>query len=371
MAAIYSFGSNGRGQLGLGHSEDISCPEKAIFPPAADLSRDPIISIKAGGNHTLALSRSGKVYGAGNIMSSESSPMKVLGPQARFSYLGFGDEDEDAERGRAGFVSATWDASVVVADRGGEGEGEGWGVKVYVLGEGAKGELGLGETVLESAKLKLIPDFPPPPMKVVDIASSMGHTVAVLSNGEVYGWGNGRKGQIGLPAEVVWRPRKIENVPFPVQRVACGREYTCFLGSPGHGELLVLGSDRSGVVSQAPAEVGGYVDVGASWGSIFVLQGDGKITAWGRDDHGQLPPKDLPKIAQIGVGSEHVLAKTVEGAIVAWGWGEHGNCGDTLDGQGDVKGRWNDISCLGIETSKAVALASGCATSWIMVSNED
>jgi len=111
--------------------------------------------------------------------------------------------------------------------------------------------------------------------------------------------------------------------------------------------------------------------VGASWGSIFILHNDGKLVSWGRDDHGQLTPPQLPPVSKIAIGSEHTLALTAEGEVCAWGWGEHGNCGPgAVDG--DVKGRWNTVaSSKYLPQGSAISLVgAGCATSWICLSSK-
>jgi protein ATS1 len=113
-------------------------------------------------------------------------------------------------------------------------------------------------------------------------------------------------------------------------------------------------------------EVAGWEDLGASWGSIFVLFNDGNLASWGRDDHGQLAPPELPLLSQIAIGSEHAIGLTTEGEVLAWGWGEHGNCGPkTTDG--DVKGRWNVIASSKYlpPGGKISAIGAGCATSWV------
>jgi protein ATS1 len=193
----------------------------------------------------------------------------------------------------------------------------------------------------------------------------MGHVVAVLSNGEAWGWGNGRKGQLGEPAAgAVYAPRLISGVGFEVVKAVCGREFTCLFGRPETGEMAVLGSDKWGVRSHAPCGgVAGWKEVGAGWGSVFVLKGDGTLLSWGRDDHGQLAREGLGQVRTMAVGSEHALVLTEAGDLMAWGWGEHGNCGQIRDVKGE-KGQRNKIASTepGMEITM---LGAGCATSWI------
>lgn len=152
-------------------------------------------------------------------------------------------------------------------------------------------------------------------------------------------------------------------------RVVCGREFTYLLSDSAEGKHKIIGSDKCNIISDTPpeTEIRNWKDVGASWGSIFMLLNDGKLLSWGRNDHGQLAPEGLPELAEIAVGSEHVVARSVSGDVLAWGWGEHGNCGpDVTDG--DVKGRFNIVASAEIlsqDGSKVTKLGAGCATSWI------
>ncbi|MCJ1393788.1 hypothetical protein MMC18_006664 [Xylographa bjoerkii] len=208
--------------------------------------------------------------------------------------------------------------------------------------------------------------FMPEDATIIDIASGLQHTIIVLSNGEVYGWGNGRKGQLGEPAGIVSEPRKIDAVNFKVKRAVCGREFTYLVGDQNRGQHVVLGSDKFCIRSMAPESAMGWKDIGASWGSIFVLHQSGKMISWGRNDHGQLASRGLPLIAKMAVGSEHVLALTADGTVLAWGWGEHGNCGPDVDKEGDAKSPWSEIKSLDEEVGQSIiGIGAGCATSWL------
>lgn len=251
-------------------------------------------------------------------------------------------------------VAATWNATILTNGR-----------QVFSCGFGNSGELGLGPGVTTAEGLTQIEGFPPAGTTVQKLASCMGHVVAVLSNGQVWGWGKGRKGQLGAPMENRWKPSKIQDIPIFVVDAVCGKDFTCVFGHPSKGELLLLGpagNDRFGVGKSAPSSVLGWKQAGASWGSVFVLLESGLLTAWGRDDHGQLPPSNLPPLTAFAAGSEHCLGVTDTGDVLAWGWGEHGNCGSPSDRDGDVKGECNSI-CASCPTA---AVFAGCATSFLV-----
>ncbi|TDZ29066.1 RCC1 repeat-containing protein [Colletotrichum spinosum] len=361
MPVLFTIGSNGSGQLGIGHKEDVSVPKQAIFYP--DHPESPVVKVAAGGNHTLLLTESGELYWSGDATSgacgltSDAETREPIFQKVQLS------KEQRVNSAATVLVAATWEASVIV-----QKDAEGKATKVYSFGAGLKGELGLGELIVRSPSATLSKDFPPAGTAVVDLAACMGHVVAVLDNGDAYGWGNVRKGQAGSPEAVVHTPRKIEGIDFKVFRAACGKDFTCLFGAPDSGKLLVLGSDKWDIKSSAPENVPEWQDVSASWGDVYVLKKDGGLLAWGRDDHGQLPPANLPKLSSMAIGSEHVVAFTDKGDVLAWGWGEHGNCGPQVENN-DVKGRWNVIASSRFipPGSRITCIGAGCATSWVTI----
>lgn len=344
---LYAFGSNGSGQLGVGHISDFSHPEEVLGSSSWHVEQ-----LAAGGNHTVIICSDGNVRATGN---NEDSRSGICGRTTnQFMVLPLW------ERGYDSFaieqIACTWSATFLLTADG----------SVLSFGTGDSGELGLGAGKTNVQIARRIPDFPPTDTKVTHIAACMGHVVAVLSNGEVYGWGKGRKGQLGQPEVDLWSPRRIEGLGFFAEEAVCGKDFTAVFGTKSCGKMTILGpnrGDRFGIRTSPPSVHSGWIHVAASWGSVYHVELNGNVEAWGRDDHGQLPPPGLPYIESIAAGSEHVLALTKSSKVLAWGWGEHGNCGGPTDERGDVKGTWNDITISG----RATAVFAGCATSFIQI----
>lgn len=361
---VYALGSNGSGQLGIGHDQDVSIPRQVVFSPGSEPTA-PIVRVAAGGNHTLLLTSDGQLFRAGDSSTGACGPAPTgqdSSAAGQQQHVAHGVNLPKAAPVR--LIAATWEASVIV-----QADEQGRNTAVSAFGVGMKGELGQGQFIVRTPSVSRIKDFPPHGTEVVDLAACMGHVVAVLSNGHVYGWGSGRKGQLGTAVDgVADEPRKVEGVDFKVSRAVCGREFTCLFGSSESGEILVLGADKAGVRSAAPATALGWKDVGASWGGVYILKQDGSLVSWGRNDHGQLAPPQLPPLDRISIGSEHAVVTTEAGDVLAWGWGEHGNCGPKTE-NGDVKGRWNTIASKKYipSGSEIVDIGAGCATSWISI----
>jgi protein ATS1 len=351
MSSLFALGSNGSGQLGIGHEEDVNIPTRSIWLENT-LNQSNVKQVVAGGNHTLILFADGRVYCSGTNDNG-----RCFGRTSNSQNINCEFHPAALEKPfvSASFVlcAATWEASIGVLQDG----------RVICCGTGNRGELGLGQDVSSAPSIHLIPDFPPAGTTVVDLAASMNHVVALLSNGEIYGWGAGRKGQLGTPQVDCWTPRKIHDVSMRAKRVVVGTNFTYIVGNPQTGEHMVIGSDKWAIMSSMPKNLPSWTDVAATWGSIFVLLGSGELLSWGRNDHSQLCPPNLSKIKAMTAGSEHVVCVTESGQVMAWGWGEHGNCGPeviepSFDSRGSILPVVGDVTFVG----------AGCATSWIGIS---
>ncbi|KXG54117.1 Regulator of chromosome condensation, RCC1 [Penicillium griseofulvum] len=438
---LFAFGSNGSGQLGIGHEDDVSTPTQCLFeqPEPSQGSQittvpdeSQIITIAAGGNHTLLLTTSGSIYAAGCNEDGRCGPHRETkfpngheskGNILRFRQMILSDPISDTEVSKFKHVSATWEGTIAVASvpRNSDNNVHGDNPtedRIFVFGSSPKGELGLGKDTV-SVTGACIPSFPLPGLRITALASGMAHSVAVLSNGDVYGWGGARKGQLGREnreAKVAYSPVRI-CVPFFAEAVACGREFTVV---SGRGQFVVLGDEgnRWGILNvpeslslraglddgdgdhlqdgeQGCGGRGGtiryrYTSIAASWHGVYVHAApglgreepsisdtktksdsdilDGSVVAWGRNDRGQLPPPNLPPPAKLAVGSEHAIALLGDARVAAFGWGEHGNCGPDTNSQGNVSGTYNVISlpeAVGAG-AKVVGVGAGCATSWMI-----
>ena len=343
---LYAFGSNGSGQLGIGSTDDTGKPEFCPLPEPLPGKPSKIV---AGGNHTLLQLDDGTVYYSGVQRDGGVSPGSSSAPSTIFeeAYIC------ETMGGKVKFCSAWWEGSIFVDTED----------CIFTTGVGSKGEQGTGGSS-DSAGLQGLQLFPKDRNqewgKVVGLASAVDHTAVIISDGSVWGWGNGRKGQLDSPHEIAWEPRKFENSGYSVARALCGRDFTFLMNRDGTHKIL--GADKWQLRERSPAQISDWKDVDVSWGSIFVLKKDGRLESWGRNDHGQLAPPNLPELEKIAAGSEHVVALTKDGKVISWGWGEHGNCGVNTDGNGDVNGRWNEIPVAPSE--RVIGIGAGCATSF-------
>lgn len=425
LPTLYALGSNGSGQLGLGHCKDVDKPTPCNFKIKLAPGRIPT-SIAAGGNHTLILCNDDSVYSAGDnsdgrcgiISRTTTATKSTNGGEKSDSPLlctsfrrvaipgPSSDDPEDIPSPLTNFkfVSATWSASFFATPSA-----------IYSAGTGLKGELGLGSDVSctneKSPHPIQIPDFPPEDTTIVYLASGVHHTLAILSTGDVYGWGVARHGELGEPrVPFVTEPRKIGEVGFRACKAVAGLDWTYVFSAAVDGaangdggfQHVVFGGNKHDLRTLMPAAhtLSTYESVTASWSSIFVLLRSGAVVSWGRSSEekdASAPPPTIPRTEMLFAGSEHVIARgTEDGHVRAWGWGEHGNCGegwgcakytaesvqtgDEAEPKKEVemlqsKAPWNELRVPELDTNAAgkkhyVPIGAGCATTWLLLEED-
>ncbi|KAG0157074.1 hypothetical protein PDIDSM_4258 [Penicillium digitatum] len=437
---LFAFGSNGSGQLGIDHGEDVSIPTQCLFEqpePSQGSQRhtvlntnnavdSEIMTIAAGGNHTLLLTTSGSIYAAGCNSDGRCGPHRTNknpkepesdikgGNILRFRRVILSDAVSNTEVSQFKHVSATWEGTIAVASvprisgndvvHGHAPETED---RVFVLGSSPKGELGLGLDTPAPVPGTCIPSFPPAGLRITALASGVAHSVTVLSNGDVCGWGGARKVNLGIEGlglltllfGFVCRFLRRLLLAGGSLRLFRGKEESLSLRAESDGvEDGGLHGDGDHLQDDEQWDCGcrgtvhyRYTGIAASWHGVYVHAApglgrvepsmpnaqidpasdsvSGSIVAWGRNDRGQLPPPDLPTPVKLAVGSEHAIALLGDGRVAAFGWGEHGNCGPDTDSQGNVAGTFTVISlpeAVGADR-KVVGVGAGCATSWMII----
>lgn len=343
---VLSCGSNGNYQLGISDDEDYNTLQAAEFhiddKVVSDMPDKPI-KIVCGGNHTFVLFESGSLYSCGQNTYGQCALA------SRQHIVGF-----HQVQGSWKDVSAGWEFSVLVNKHD----------ELFVCGLGLKHELGLGSITRTEMK-KLDIKFPSPINK---IRSCVNHTILVLQNGELHGWGNCRKGQLGtlvakangkLPSTLT-SPTKLN---FGVEQILdfdIGRDVT-YIYSGTH--IYIFGKTKESFTVEKP--IGSLKSM---WSSVHYTC-DSKINSYGNNSHGQLIPSTSPCPRSFEIGSEHGLLHA-NNKVYAWGWGEHGNCGvhsKPVSSKLEDQVTFNYLNEI-YSGSNVILLGCGCATSWIIVS---
>ncbi|XP_021900332.1 ultraviolet-B receptor UVR8 isoform X2 [Carica papaya] len=326
---VCSWGRGEDGQLGHGDAEDRLSPTKL-----SALDGHEIVSVTCGADHTIAFSdKHMEVYSWG---------------WGDFGRLGHGNSSDlftpqpiKALNGLPIKQIACGDSHCLAVSM--EGEVQSWG-------RNQNGQLGLGTTE-DSLVPQKIQAFQGIRIKMV--AAGAEHTAAVTEDGELYGWGWGRYGNLGLG------DRNDRLIPEKVSAtdgekmvmVACGWRHTISVSSSGglytygwskYGQLGHGDFEDHLVPHKLEALSKSFISqIAGGWRHTMALTSDGKLYGWGWNKFGQVGVGDdvdhcspvqvkFPhdqKVAQISCGWRHTVAVTEQQNVFSWGRGTNGQLG--------------------------------------------
>ena len=167
---VYGWGWNRFGQLGD------KTPRYSYHPRLIKALPGKVVGLAAGANSSLALLDSGDVYSWG---SNEYSQLRVETTKNLYH-----PQLIKNIPGRVVAICSGYTHSMALLDTG---EVYGWGRnEFYQLGNGTTKNNLLPQLILAVN-----------PVKVVSIAAGNFHSLALLKNGDVYGWGQNDVGQLG------------------------------------------------------------------------------------------------------------------------------------------------------------------------------
>lgn len=328
---LYALGSNSSYQLSLGHTTDVSTPSLTTLRLLQD---EHPIKITAGANHTLLLTNEGRLFTTGANKNGQClRPFCDVIP----GFMLIDGVWKDC--------AATWEGSIAVYK-----DGALWSfgsIKNHDNLRGIKIGHNTATEVSDGVDLRKY--------KFKHVSGGVQHFIAI-GDGGVFGYGEGRKGQLGLGDPILsGKPVKI---PLnEVVQAACGKDFSCLLYEKDNIVVYTTSSKHNLLSIPTCTSI---KSINASWSTIAILHHSGLITSWGRSDRGQLHPPNLPPISQLAAGSEHFIALSSNNKVYSWGWNEHGNCG--LETREDVT-FVNELHFPENETPTYVA--AGCGTSWV------
>lgn len=342
MPELFGFGSNGNGQLGIGHLEDTNVPTLCKGVP----ENETIRKITGGGNHSALITKSGSLYMAGFSQLGEEH-MKTLSLQSEEQNKDWTIYQERWNHIPWKDVACGWAFTILLSENG----------KLYGIGTSKWNEL-------SGPSSKELVEIDPAGLKdIVAVVCGWRHVVSLDKHGHVYGWGWGRHGQLGpavSPSTDKKDIRKVNKIdmPQPIVQIACGHLHTLLRGKDG--TVYGFGSNKYGQLGQVTTEgivLKNSVFIDAGWHHSVSLDENENLTMWGRNDHGQIAKHYMKNIKSVACGSEHTITITNDDKhIAAWGWNEHGNCGidkDFLDTPVTLK-----------QPRPVNIIGAGCATSW-------
>ncbi|XP_031742189.1 ultraviolet-B receptor UVR8 isoform X3 [Cucumis sativus] len=197
-------------------------------------------------------------------------------------------------------VSAGWSHSGFVSGSSGE--------QVYGFGAGKRGQLGISKKI-QTVNLPILSSNLEA-AEIVGIAAGGDHSAALSAEGHLYTWGRGFKS-----TSDVYSPQHLPS-PSSFSKVALGWNHALVLTD--EGELYMLGGKHHGALSDS--------EMLNSMKSLPA--GDSR-----EDNFQAVPALSGIKVLDIAAGAEHSVIVTEDGGVKTWGWGEHGQLGlgDTCD----------------------------------------
>lgn len=220
-------------------------------------------------------------------------------------------------------------------------------------------------------------------VKTRSVVCGLGHVLVLLADGQVYAWGNGANGRLGLgDSESRKKPTLVSNLDGRVKYVACGASHS--LAITDAGTAYAWGKNSEGQCGQGTRDdirspkqflgiAGAVRMVVGGWEHTLALLDEGNVFSFGsgyRDARrGAVPPvlgfgtserhllprkiEDLEDVVHIACGWDHSLAVSSTGALYTWGSGAHGKLG-----HGDEENR-NRPTLVTALSSFRVVLAGG------------
>ena len=274
---IWSFGKNNHGQLGTGNTTNFNVPQKILDIP-------PVLSVDCGSEHTLIITNDDNLWSCGRNM---------------FGQLCQGDKKDRLMPQKTSFsdiskISAGYDHSLFQNDKG----------EIFACGFNEYGQCGLGHFDHSQVTPSLIPNAP---SNIFQFVCGSSQSLFLDSDGNVFSVGYNGFGQLGLGHKTNQNElSKIPNIP-PIKTISCVNA-SCYLidfegnlwsfgyndfGQLGHGDKTNLNS---------PKIINNLKDIQQiSYGSnglhFLAKNSQNQIFVFGRNDYGQLGTGDTQSVS--------------------------------------------------------------------------
>jgi len=366
--SVWSWGSNTTLTLGDG-------TDRPVTTVAVPVDLPGVRALSAGHGHVLALMADGSVRSWGDNLSGElgnnsttpsSTPVSVLGLSGvvqvvaghdfSLALLGDGSVQSWGTGPAPGPVlpsvpapvpglsnilqiAAGGDFALALKDDG----------TVWAWGSNSQGRLGTGS---------LSPSSSTTPLQVINltgitaIAGGDGHSLALRSDGTVWGWGNNFDSRLGAVTPLPYSPIPVQTSGLTgIIAVAAGSEHSAALRADGkvlswgNNNFGQTGSGTPGTTVFTPTvipDLSQIVAISTYAYHTLALSSGGDIWAWGHNDQDQLGSgtgaiqnfpvnvSNLTSVASVSAGGNHSLAARTDGTAWAWGDNTKGQLGNAL-----------------------------------------
>lgn len=274
---VYVFGNNSNGELGTGNLINMSIPTKLNVESILTRFKN----VYCGHNRSFFVDEDNHIYACG---------------ENTYGQLGTGNNANrnipkkiffKANPLKAKHISCGWEHTVII-DLNNE---------VYTFGFNYDGQLGTGDNITRYITTKLILEGMP--FNARWSACGMNHTILIDLNNNVYSFGFGRVGQLGLGDDKnAGNPTRIllDGKPLKAKYVSCGMNHTVLIdmnddvysfGANYTGQLGLSDKINRFVPTKIP-NVHQIKQVSCGSDCTLLLNMNGEIYSFGINNHGQL-----------------------------------------------------------------------------------
>ncbi|XP_076011639.1 putative E3 ubiquitin-protein ligase HERC1 isoform X5 [Genypterus blacodes] len=312
------------------------CLFEEVCRMASDYSRTCVSPDSIQTGETPMVSETCEVY----VWGSNSSHQLVEGTQEKILQPKLAPSFADAQTIEAGQY-----CTFVISSDG----------SVRACGKGSYGRLGLGDSNNQSTLKKLTFEPHRSIKKVSSSKGSDGHTLAFITEGEVFSWGDGDYGKLGHGNSSTQKYPKLIQGPLQGKVVVCvsaGYRHSAAVSEDGElytwGEgdfgRLGHGDSNSRNIPTLVKDISNVGEVSCGSSHTIALSKDGRtVWSFGGGDNGKLGHGDTnrvykPKVVEalqgmfirkVCAGSQSSLALTSTGQVYAWGCGACLGCGSS------------------------------------------
>ncbi|MFI8631293.1 RCC1 domain-containing protein [Microbacterium sp. NPDC077663] len=244
--SVFSWGSNGAGQLGNGKTGSAPYP---VLVGAQHFGGQKVAALSAGSDHTVAVTTDGSVYAWG----SNGSGQLGIGAAPRSHTPAQVGRERFGGQGVKTIVAGDYHTAAIATDG-----------SVYTWGWNGSGQLGDGTLNTSSTPVHLSSEqFGG--RAITSIAAGFAQTAAVAEDGSVYDWGFNSRGQLGNGTTVrSLAPVHLESNSFGAQKiraVTAKDQHTLAIADDGtlyawgNNENGQLGNQSTSTINSAPIHV--------------------------------------------------------------------------------------------------------------------
>jgi len=343
---LWTWGHGGHGQLGLGDTNNRPIPTR-VTAGAAKWQ-----SVFAGLDHSLALDIDGNLWSWGNN---------------GFGQLGLNGSNDRAIPTQVTAGVAQWQSVSAGSSYSLALDIDG---NLWAWGQGSSGKLGLGDTADKPTPTKVTQGA----TKWQAVSAGSNHSLALDSAGNLWAWGSGGNGRLGLGSDVANKsiPVQVPTGATKWQAVFAGGNHSSALdtdgnlwmwGHGGSGQLGLGDTDSKNIPTKVTQGAAKWQTISAGNLYSLALDTDGNLWAWGAGSNGGLGLGDSANTAiptkvtqgaakwqavpEGGIGGTvngHSLALDTDGNLWAWGRNSVGQLGKgitTFEGeQGTGTNNW-------------------------------